>query len=333
MKPACRPWSVLALLLCVGALGPTAMASAAPEPLRAQFALPPDRIDYAEAKLAIDRLIDPETDAVAVRRELDAWTKATDANMPAGADERGRLEALLKTLYEPGPWNEGRPFSYDLSDPMGRKPANKLLATYLATRKGNCVSMPILLVILAQRLDLTLTLATAPAHVLAKFADDRMQTWVNVEATGGGFKYDSSYERDLDISSVALDNGIYLRPLRPRESVGVMASTLMEHYAREKDADALLAVAELALEANPKDTVAMIWKANAHYLQLQQRYVQRYPRVSDIPTAEHTDYLRLSQENLAWFAKAEQLGWAPRTPEQEAKYLATIQREKAQRGM
>lgn len=107
------------------------------------------------------------------------------SQVPASANARQALDALLKTLYEPGSWNQGRPFTYDLADPLGHDRKNKQLAVYLATRKGNCVSMPILFVILGQRLGLPAALATAPHHVLVKFADDTQQAWVNVEATAG----------------------------------------------------------------------------------------------------------------------------------------------------
>ena len=40
------------------------------DPLRAQFALQDERIDYADAKLVVDRLVEPATDTDAVMREL-----------------------------------------------------------------------------------------------------------------------------------------------------------------------------------------------------------------------------------------------------------------------
>ncbi|WP_158549177.1 transglutaminase family protein [Lysobacter silvisoli] len=300
-------------------------------PLRAQFRLPDDKVDYATVKLTVDRLIDPSTNTAAVRRQLDQWERATRGNVPANPTARQVLDALLKTLYVPGPWNQNRPFTYDLDDPFGRDARNKQLATYLATRKGNCVSMPTLFLVLGQRLGLTVALATAPNHLLVKFADDEQQMWLNVEATAGGFKYDSSYQRETDITEAALDNGLYLRPLLPHEGVGAIAGTLMEHYGAKKDADALMAVADLALEANPKDPVAMIWKANAYYIQTEQRIRSKYPNVADAPPELQDEYRRLSRENLAWFTKAESLGWTQKTPEQEASYLQHIQREKAQR--
>lgn len=301
-------------------------------PLRAQFDLADSQVDYANAKLVVDQLIDPTTDTAVVRRELYRWEKAVRSNFPVGAGERTRLDTLIKTLYEPGIWNQGKPFSYDLDDPMGRIPENKRLATYLSTRKGNCVSMPILVVILGQRLGLPVALATAPNHVMVKFADDTQQAWVNVEATGGGFKYDSSYARDTGITPLAIESDLYLRPLQPREGVGVIASSLMEYFGARKDGDGLMEVADLALAANPRDPVAMIWKANAFYLQLQEQYVRKYPDAADIPADRVADYRRLSQENLAWFDRAEKLGWVQQSPQQEAAYLQSIQQERTNRG-
>lgn len=326
-----RRWKALAWGACLMLLAPLAWAKEDLAPLRAEFALPNDRVDYAEAKLVVDRLIDPSTDVAAVKRELERWEQAVRTNVPANPTPRQVLDALLKTLYEPGYWNQEHPFTYDLNDPLGQDAKTKQLANYLATRKGNCVSMPILVAILGQRLGLPIALATAPHHVLVKFADDVQQTWLSVEATAGGFKWDSSYERETGITPKAIENELYLRPLLPHEGVGVIAGTLMEHYGAQKDGDSLLEVTDLALSANPKDPVALVWKANAYYLQLQQRYVSKYPNAADIPVARVSDFQRLSRENLAWFIKAEELGWVQKTPEQEATYLQSIQLEKAKR--
>ncbi|MEL1263274.1 transglutaminase family protein [Pseudoxanthomonas putridarboris] len=332
MKTRLHRWTTWGLGTLLLSLASVVWAAGDLTPLRAQFQLSEEQVDYAATKLTVDRLIDPSTDDDAVHRELDAWERAVRGNVPQDPTARQVLDALLKTLYEPGPWNQGKPFSYDLTDPLGKNPKNKQLATYLATRKGNCVSMPILFLILGQRLGLPVALVTAPNHVMVKFADNAQQAWLNVEATAGGFKYDSSYERETGITEKAIENGLYLRPLLPREGMGVIASSLMEHYGATKDGDALMAVADLALGANPKDPVALVWKANAYYLQLQQRYVSKYPNATNIPPAQVADYQHLSRENLVWFSKAEALGWVQKTPEQEASYLQSIQREKTRRG-
>jgi regulator of sirC expression with transglutaminase-like and TPR domain len=323
-----RGWitCVVVLLLAAPALADDRHAS-----LRALFAMDEREIDYATAKRIVDRMIDPGTDEAEARRQLDHWERAIRANIPANATPGQRFAALVDTLYQPGPWNDGRPFTYDLDDPMGTVPANKRLATYLATRKGNCISMPILVLILGQRLGLPLAMATAPRHVFVKVHDAGEQAWRSFEATAGGFKRDSSYVRETHIAPLAIENAIYLRPLSPREGLGVIAGTLMEHHAARGDGDALMEVADLALAANPRDASAMLWKANAYVLQIQSRYVRKYPDANDIPPKLREDYFRLSRENLAWFEKAEQLGWTPQTPEQEAEYLRSIERERGKR--
>lgn len=286
--------------------------------------------DYAQAKIAIDRFIDPTVDTAAVERQLDALADRVQARTPPDASRRARLEVLLSTLYQPGPWNGHRPFLYDLDDPFGKTLRNKLLSTYLETRKGNCVSMPILFLVLGQKLGLPVALATAPEHLLVKYLDADGQG-LNVEATAGGFKYDSSYERELGISAKATSNGIYLRPLSPREGIGAMLSTAMEAAGTKGRQEQRIAIADLALSVNPKDVVAMTHKGAAYYLLLQERYVWKYPRPVDIPAALRKDFESLSRQNLAWYEQAEALGWAPPSQAMDADYLRNIQREQSAR--
>lgn len=308
-------------------------ALAAPGPafadLQRQLSQPDAAVDFAAAKLTTDRLIDPTIDVDTAMRELDKLARAITSRTPAGLSPRERMDILLSTLYTAGPWNDQHPFAYDLDDPLGRDLNNKLLSTYLRTRKGNCVSMPILVAIVGQKVGLMVTLSTAPLHTLVKFADGN--AWLNVEATAGGYKWDSTYERDLDISALAIENQIYLRPLTPREAAGAIAATLMEDLAAKKRADDLMTVADMLLAVNPKDVVAIIQKANAYSLQVDQQYRNRYPRPVDIPPELQADYAMRAHANLEWFAKAEALGWTPATAQNQARYLQSVDQEKAKR--
>jgi hypothetical protein len=72
------------------------------------------------------------------------------AMFPVMANSRVKVEALKKYLYVAGPWNDNRPFQYDLDDPLGQNIRNKLLSSYLDSHKGNCVSMPSLFVVLGR---------------------------------------------------------------------------------------------------------------------------------------------------------------------------------------
>lgn len=296
--------------------------------LRALLKTPDAQLDLAKAKLAIDRMIDPKVDATTTLQQLDRLAANIKARFPAGAPSQTKLELLVVSLSQPGPWNDYRPFSYDLDDPFGKVIGNKLMSTYLATRKGNCVSMPMLLVILGQKLGLTITLATAPEHVLAKFRNDAGQ-WINIEATSFGTKRDASYQQEMGISPKAMANGIYLRPLSKRGSVVVMMGTLMEFYGQQGQQNRRIAVADLALQTDPKDVHAMLQKGNAYFRMMQQRYITKYPSPAAIPPAQRQDFESLQRNNDLWFDRAEALGWTIPTQAQDANYLQTIQRTEA----
>ncbi|HEY2345720.1 MAG TPA: transglutaminase family protein [Xanthomonadaceae bacterium] len=292
---------------------------------------PESAIDLAKAKVAMDRFIDPSIDGTATLRQLDGWAATIRSRVPPGASNKVEIDVLLSTLYRPGPWNDSRPFSYDFDDPFGAKIENKLLSTYLSTRRGNCVSMPILVAILGQKLGLRMTLATAPSHLLVKYASDEGQ-WLNIEATGGGFKYDTSYERETGISPKAIENELYLRPLTHREAVGAMLSELMEFAGLQGQQERRIALANLALKINPKDVVAMLQKADGEYMLVKKRYRDRYPTPDLIPASQRPNFAALTRDNAELFARAEALGWSEPTRAQEDHYLDTIRHAKTDQG-
>ena len=145
---------------------------------------PDHELDYARTKVAFDRLIDPEVDEGWVLGELDRLTKsARELSRPA-ADDAAKLDAVRRTIYESGPWNGKRPFAYDMSDPLGRHLPNALLHNYLADRLRQRVSMPILFLIIGERLGLNLALACAPHHLFIRYTAPGGRA-INIEPTSG----------------------------------------------------------------------------------------------------------------------------------------------------
>lgn len=328
MKALCALMGVC-LTSIAAAHTPKPNSASALKPLRALLEAPESKIDLEAAKLTIDRMIDPKDDDAATLRQINGLAAGIGARFPPDATPDTKVELLVTLLSQSGPWNGDRPFSYDLNDPFGKDLRNKLLSTYLATRKGNCVSMPELFVILGQKLGLDITLAQAPEHLLAKYHNEHGD-WINIEATSFGTKSDAGYQRDLDISAQAMANGVYLRPLSKRESVAAMMDTLMEFYKTHGELNRTIATANLALQADPKDVEAMLQMGSAYFHLIKQRYMEKYPSSLAIPESQREDYEILSRQNAYWFDKAEALGWKMPTPAQDAQYLQTVQRVKAQ---
>lgn len=296
--------------------------------LKAILENPDDKIDLAKAKLTIDSMIDPSIDIESNLKQLDAMAKQIRAMLPANATSLQKMETLIQYLYKAGPWNGNQPFRYDLDDPFGRKIHNKLLPTYLKTKRGNCISMPLLFIFLGEKIGIDVTVSTAPRHLFVKYRlDDGV--FRNFEATSGGPKLDSSYRRDMPMTDQALANGMYMRPLSKKETIAVMAGSLMEFYDKQGQHQRRIILAKLALDYYPQYDGAMLHLVTSYLSLMEREFRDKYRTPADIPMEERTRYAELGKNMDIWRGKVEALGWRKFDEKTEANYMKTIQRTKA----
>lgn len=289
---------------------------------------PEQRIDLARANLSIDKMIDPSIDIQANLRSIETIVTRIRTMAGPNASSTATALAIKRYLYEPGEWNDQRPFQYDLNDPLGTKISNKLLPTYLSSRKGNCVSMPFLFIVLGQRLGIDVTASTAPLHVFVKFKDETGAMY-NLETTSGANPArDVWYREQMPMTDKAIASGVYLRPLSKREMVALMATTLLEHFVEQGEFEKAIALSDLILEYYPKSVQAMVTKGSAHYALMNKYYAGKYRSPDEVPDRLKGHFQYLSQNNVQWFAKAEALGWREPKKEDEEKYLQKISQER-----
>ena len=174
---SCWRFIRLARVLLTAIVASHGSATAQPSPgaaavVESVLSVPDDQLDYARAKLAFDRIVDSSINVEATLAEIDRLARRATALAGPGASPARKLAALRTVIYRAGGWNGGRPFAYDHADPLGRNVHNKLIATYLSTRRGNCVSMPILVLLVGERMGLHLALSTAPLHVLLRYTEE-----------------------------------------------------------------------------------------------------------------------------------------------------------------
>jgi hypothetical protein len=153
--------------------------------VKAVLDVPEDKIDFTYSKLTLDKMVDPSID---VDRETERIDQMAQAILAMGSFENSGAKAwaLKRFLYEAGEWNQFHTFAYDFHDPRGEKMENRLLPSYMNSRRGNCVSMPSLFVVLAQKLGLDVSLSTAPGHFFVKLTLD--DGTINIEPTSDGKK-------------------------------------------------------------------------------------------------------------------------------------------------
>lgn len=225
------------------------------------------------------------------------------------ASDGAKIDAVRKVLYEAGPWNGNRPFAYDHADPLGENINNKLLSVYLKTRLGNCVTMPTLFMIIGRQLGLNLTLSTAPLHVLVRYTRPGIHPF-NIETTSGGsFARDDWYRQQFPMSDRAIQSGLYLRTHSDRETIAVMATTVMDYLISVGRNEEAIAVADTILSANPQDGYVMVRKGTAISSIIKAEFEDKFVIPALIPVNLRRRYSLLTAAYQKAFADAEALGW------------------------
>ena len=104
------------------------------------------------------------------------------------------------------------PFSYDFVDIFGDNDQTKAFVTKLLnTKVGQCHSMPLLYLIIANELKANAFLALAPNHSYVKFGNQYQA--FGFETTNGTFTSDEWVVASGYVSSTAIKNQMYLAPL------------------------------------------------------------------------------------------------------------------------
>jgi regulator of sirC expression with transglutaminase-like and TPR domain len=269
---------------------------------------PEDAIDYARAKLALDKLVDPATDVESTLRYIDRMIADIRLMTPPNAPDIEKLRDVRRYLYVSGPWNGNRPVSYDLNDPYGHVIRTKLLARYLASHRGNCVSMPTLFLILADRMGLRVTLSVAPNHEFLKYIDAATGKVYNIEATSGGYPAtDDWYRSQMPMSDKSVANGIYLKTLSRKQTVALMAEIVLEDSLNKGRYRDVIEVADALLGIYPAQALFLVQKGSAYEGLICERFQRKYPN-GDIPAELQPEAISLRKNADSAFDRAELLG-------------------------
>ncbi|MCD0465966.1 hypothetical protein [Flavobacterium sp. ENC] len=226
---------------------------------------------------------------------------------------------------------------YDFEDYRGINDWSKMFVTkLLSTGKGQCHSMPLLYLILAEQIDTEAYLAVSPEHSYIRFQEEHNDKWYNVELTNGMFSTNSFLLNSGYIKAEALQNKIYLQNHTKKELLSRLYSDLAAGYVHKFGYDAfVLQVADKALELYPNNISAQMIKSNYYTEQLayalyqlninpeskeQLEQIIQFPEVVTI----------LRNRNLQ-YKKMDDLGYEPMPAEAYEKWLHSINEEKNKR--
>ena len=210
-------------------------------------------------------------------------------------------------------------FHYDRDDMYAQQLKNRYLNGVLDTNAGSCTTLPLLYLVLAQRLRYPVYPVAAPQHLFCRY---RLPdgTYQNIEATAGGWSPDEDYIRDMEIPEQSLKSGAYMETMTYRQLLGDLITENGSLWARQGDFVRAVRYFTIGLQLNPKAAEAYRM-LGAAYRQLAKEYHSMAPQLPAInqPALEFTRQIyqnnvrQYAEEAERAFQQAEQLGAAPPT--------------------
>jgi len=231
------------------------------------LALQDDQFDVAEAILTL--AIEPDApvkplaktalpvtvDIEGTLRELDRLAQKAKAELPDSPDAIDYFDALYEVVLDrraADPFREDRAENYDLS-------------TAVKKHRGSCLSLGIMTLAVARRMNAPIFGVQCPAHFFLKYTADpsgKAQTW-NFDVTrpmpDNWKKLDDDYYRAWHkIDSRAEAAGAYLKPLTDRQVVSTFLASRSSYHGWRKEFQPALADAERAIALNERNIPAHV---------------------------------------------------------------------------
>lgn len=228
----------------------------------AALAARPDAVldlgDLEEGALLIAAEEYPDLRPEAVRQQLDELGRGAARRVAEAPDEGGRVERLLRYLFEEEGFTGARADYYD--------PRNSYLNDVLSRRRGIPITLALVTMTVARRAGLDARGIPFPGHFLVKCvappgpgAHPGPREWI-VDAFAGRTLTRAECETRLAAAlgePVPLEPGVHLRDATPREILARMLTNLARIFAEEGDGERLLSCCDRLVLLTPGDPLAL----------------------------------------------------------------------------
>ncbi len=231
-----------------------------------------------------------------------------------------RVRALNTYFYKPGYWNDGITFSYDDDDLQVIKLSNRFINGYIATKKGSCITMPLLYVIMGERLGWPIYPVRSAKHFFVRYIPEELTVNFeqNIETTNGGaFISDEQYKLDIQIPDNAIKNGVYLRTLSKKEYLASLLLVNANQHLENNNIESAKKYLQIAIQydstlSSAYWNYALIHFAEARKLEEELYYEQQteiaFYEVTALNKKKsdlNPNHNKLKQKNIMDFLKIE----------------------------
>ncbi|MDI1254577.1 MAG: hypothetical protein PSV16_00625 [Flavobacterium sp.] len=225
------------------------------------------------------------------------------------------------------------PFKYDFNDYMGQNDWSKMFVSKLIqTGSGQCHSLPMLYLILAEEIGAEAYLALSPNHSYIKFPDENKK-WYNLELTNGMATTNTFILNSGFIKAEAIQSKIYMQNLTKKQLLSQFYTDLASGYQHKFGYDNFVEqTAKKALELYPENVSAHLLLANFERYRFE--YVAKQFGVNPFQKEELQKLRRnfravaMLNETNAQYKKLDDLGFEPMPSEEYEKWLASLKNAK-----
>lgn len=218
---------------------------------------------------------------------------------------------------------------YDFEDYMGVKDYSKMFVSKLMkSNAGQCHSMPLLYLILAEQIGAEAFLVMSPNHSYIRYMDDAGEIQ-SLELTNGMFSANSFVLNSGYIKSEALQNKLYMQNLSKKEVLSQTFVDLASGYIHKFGYDEFVGqVLNKALELNPNNINATLWKSNNNQIRFQEackRVGINYEDKQELQNIRnYPNLIGQLQEINNEFDKIDQSGFSIMPPEDYEQWLGSL---------
>ncbi len=233
------------------------------------LSLPENEISLCIATLVLAKDFYPDMKVETFLHVLDYMAKRFKYYFGDYTTPEERIGALNSFIYRKGYWNDEITFTYTEDVNPTNEINNMFINGYLATKKGSCITMPMLYLLIGEKLGWPIYPVAAPRHFFARYITDEFTTInseLNIETTSGGIIYpDKAFINDMSIPEKAIENGVYMKTLTKKEYIASLLSMSANKFAERQDFQRARYLYELSIKYYPALAIAYRNLARLNY--------------------------------------------------------------------
>jgi len=224
-------------------------------------------------------------------------------------------------------WKTHYPFKYDFDDYMGKQDYSKqFVSKLMVSQSGQCHSMPLLFLILAEEWSADAYLSFSPSHTFVRYTDDKGKVG-NIELTNGRLTSDSWIMASGFVKAEAIKNKIYLDTLSNKKIIAQCFVDLAQQYYRKYCHDEFtLRCSQKALDYFPNNIFALQVKSD-YYTLLFSHVIKKIgmPPPQYLPDYPLANNIFITRNEL--YSLIDNMGYEPMPAKDYENWLQSVEEE------